>query len=87
MLLTDILKFICSKSFLFAALIIAMLITISGCSSLNMLGDKSADKIAPLIDRYCLEVDENIRAELRDKINQKTNGNQVRIDCGADTAP
>lgn len=85
MLLTDMLKFLCSKAFLFAVVIITALIAISGCSSLDMLGDKSADKIAPLIDRYCFEVDETIRAELRYKINQKTNGNEVRIVCGTDT--
>jgi len=83
MLFTDILKFLCSKAFLLCLAVITALMFISGCSSLASLGDKSADRIAPLIDKYCEETSEQVRLELREKINARTNGNEVEIRCNS----
>jgi hypothetical protein len=79
--LTDILKFLGSKLFLFFALIVGVILLTSGCTALGKFADKSADKIAPLIDKYCEETSAEVRLELRQRINDRTNGNEIEIRC------
>ena len=82
--MNDLFKFLGSKAFLFCVAIVTFLIVMTGCSAINTIGNQSADKIAPLVDKYCAEINEESRAKLRQKINDRTNGNVIEIRCRND---
>jgi len=67
---------------LLAICVLILMVLMTGCIS---LGDKTADEIAPLIDKYCEEIIPAVRADLRHRINQKSNGHQVKITCEGDS--
>lgn len=55
---------------------------LTGCSTML---DKSSDKVAQSIDRYCAETNLLIRAELRRQVNDKLNGKaKIKIECKGD---
>lgn len=72
------------KSVMVIFALLALLVIMTSCSSLDKLAQKGADEIAPLIDSYCYEVRENVRVELRAKINAKTDGHRIKIICASD---
>ena len=63
-------------------LILMLTIMLTGCSTML---DKSSDKVAQSIDRYCAETNLLIRAELRRQVNDKLNGKaKIKIECKGD---
>ena len=70
------------KTFIFIIMTATLGLAVSGCSMLNKVQDASAEKISSLIERYCQETDETFRADLRERINLKLNGQAtVKVDC------
>lgn len=66
---------------LLTILIVVLAFVVSGCSMLEPLQDKSADKIASLVEKYCAETDPVFRAQYRERINRKLNGRRIEVTC------
>ncbi len=56
-------------------------VTAAGCTVVGSALDRSSDKIADGVDKYCAETDENFRTNLRTAVNSKTNGATIVITC------
>jgi hypothetical protein len=61
--------------------VLFLMVSVTGCTSLS---DKTADEIAPLIDKYCDEIITGVREDLRARINEKSNGHQIKVTCKND---
>jgi len=62
-------------------LIIAVLL-LGGCSQLARIQDKSADRVAGVISKYCSETDQEFRNKLRAAINAKAAPHSIAVTCG-----
>lgn len=63
-------------------LLLAAAISLTGCSALTKVSDKTSDTIAETINVYCTTMPEEARTLLRNEINSKLEeGNSLYIHC------
>ena len=65
---------------------IALLLSVTlsfvlACASFAPALDRSADKIAEGVNKYCAETDEAFRSQLRAQVNSKTDGATIVVTC------
>lgn len=63
-------------------LILIATLVLSGCSVMQPIVNKSAEETAKLVDKYCEELSEDSRLEIRNKVNSEVSaGNSIEIKC------
>lgn len=54
---------------------------LSACTIFDTALERSAENVAKVIDRYCAETDQNVRNQLRAKVNDLTEGHTIVVTC------
>lgn len=62
-------------------LLTILVFTVSGCAMLEPLENKSADKVAELVEKYCEETDASFREGYRKKINDRLGTKSIKVEC------
>lgn len=77
-----------NKFILFFIAMFLVAFTFTGCGLVTKVADKSADKIADLVVKYCAEFDQHNRTKLREKIQLELGDKgSIKVTCPGDVEP
>ena len=65
--------------------LIVGVVFLSGCALFADEIDQVSDRIGDGVDRYCSELDQDQRAEVREEVNPTPGGATIKVTCPGDS--